>query len=272
MPCRILIEPAPQRGSWNMAVDEVLLESALERGECRLRIYQWEEATLSLGYFQDESAGFTPALAALPKVRRLTGGGAILHHHEWTYSCAVPADHPLAREPHALYERVHEQIITILRRRGVAARRRGADHPRSNAGFLCFGRGDPRDILCGEWKIVGSAQRRRRGAVLQHGSLLLARSPHAAAFPGVLDLNSGLALEAEFAGELAGEIARVLADGGILENLTDAELSRAEDLEREKYLRLDWHRRVGRALGGESSTAGSGGSAGNRTGAPPEKM
>jgi len=272
MPCRILIEPAPRRGSWNMAVDEVLLEAALERGECRLRIYQWEAATLSLGYFQEESAGFTPALAALPKVRRLTGGGAILHHHEWTYSCAVPADHPLAREPHALYERVHEQIISTLRRRGVAARRRGADHPRSNAGFLCFGRGDPRDILCGEWKIVGSAQRRRRGAVLQHGSLLLARSPHAAAFPGILDLNAGLTLETEFAAELAGEMARVLADRETRENLNDAERARAEVLEREKYVRLDWQRRVGGASGRESSTAGRADSAGNRTGAAPEKM
>ena len=75
-----------------MAVDEVLLEAAAADGQCTLRFYRWEEPTLSLGYFQTYADRWQhePSRDAAV-VRRTSGGGAILHDAELTYSFAVPA-------------------------------------------------------------------------------------------------------------------------------------------------------------------------------------
>jgi len=183
-----------------MAVDEAMLEAAVDRDECHLRFYRWKEATVSLGYFQKENeAKLDPLLAGLPVVKRLSGGGAILHEHEWTYSCSVPASHSLSKQPVALYEIVHQKIIQTLSEIGIVAKMRSQQQTPSAANhdtpqsqhvepFLCFGRGDPRDILIDGKKVVGSAQRRRRGAILQHGSLLIKKSQYAPQFGGLTDL------------------------------------------------------------------------------------
>jgi lipoate-protein ligase A len=117
---------------------------------------------------------------------------------------------------------------------------RGPVVQEADAAFLCFGRGDPRDILCQGHKIVGSAQRRRRGAVLQHGSILWARSPYAPRFPGILDLCSGISPMETMAGEFAGEVAAILAPEEIQESLSEIDAERAKILEQERYCRLDW--------------------------------
>ncbi|MEX0718408.1 MAG: hypothetical protein WD066_17570 [Planctomycetaceae bacterium] len=251
--CRAILDPAPASGAWNMAVDEALLESALARGTCAVRLYRWEEATLSLGYFQNPGdVADDSRWTGLPRVRRLSGGGAILHHHEWTYSCVLPPGHPLAAVPHLLYERVHHELLAVLARRGVAAALRGDAAAITSVGpisdpseklvcddqrpgrsqrpvrfspdrkpadpsrvappeaFLCFDRGDARDIVRGGRKIVGSAQRRRRGAVLQHGSILLRRSEFAPEFPGILDLVPDARIDADFADETIARIAHAL--------------------------------------------------------------
>ncbi len=95
--CRLLIDP-PGAGAWNMAVDEMLLEWSAAQGGCCLRLYGWREATLSLGYFQEyaDRAGHGPSRNC-PVVRRLTGGGAIVHDAELTYSLVVPGGHPWRR-------------------------------------------------------------------------------------------------------------------------------------------------------------------------------
>src|ERR1700690_2690830 len=145
---RVVIESEPQDGVRNMAVDEALLEAALERGECTVRWYRWREATVSLGYFQDaEAAATIPGLCALPIVRRLTGGGAILHHHEWTYSCTAPPGNPLAENPTQIYDRVHELIVAALAEQGICSALRGEALAEREGTFLCFGRGYPRDIV-----------------------------------------------------------------------------------------------------------------------------
>ena len=78
-----------------MAVDEALLESAVSQDICTLRWYRWKEPTISLGYFQsNETEVQNDTWKDLPRVRRLSGGGAILHHYELTYSFAIPACHP----------------------------------------------------------------------------------------------------------------------------------------------------------------------------------
>ncbi len=185
-PVRVWLDDPPRSGPANMAYDEALLEAALHDGFCCVRIYRWAEPTLSLGYFQPFDEHLRRQFPGLAVVRRLSGGGALIHHHEITYSLVIPADHPLARVPIQLYERVHDAVISVLGARGIPARLRGEASAASP--FLCFGRGDPRDILVCGHKVLGSAQRRRRGSVLQHGALLLRRSPHAPEFPGIVDL------------------------------------------------------------------------------------
>lgn len=200
--CRLLIEREPHDGRWNMAYDEALLEAAANRGETILRIYRWSEPTLSLGWFQKTLPDSLPdTLQRLPCVRRLSGGGAILHHHEWTYSCAIPKQHPFARRTELLYEEIHAALIETFRSHGIPAAMRGESNAAANGEFLCFLRGDARDILLDGYKIVGSAQRRRRGAVLQHGSVVLRGSPLAPDLPGLADLVSDLPQDPLFAAE-----------------------------------------------------------------------
>ena len=240
-----MIEPEPQSGVRNMAVDEALLEAALERGACTVRWYRWQTATVSLGYFQDAASAATiPGLGELPVVRRLTGGGAILHHHEWTYSCAVPADHPLAQTPLRIYELVHRRIIVSLAEQAVhSATLRGASGSGEENTFLCFGRGDPRDVVLNGHKIVGSAQRRRRGAVLQHGSVLLRRSEYAEQFPGILDLTPEVTLDDAFIGKMGESVGAVfgaLAVSSAHDGLVEERVVRLEP----HYRNPDWRRRT----------------------------
>lgn len=217
-----------------MAVDAALLDSAVHRGRCTVRIYRWAEPTVSLGYFQ-RTDDVDPASrwAPLPRVRRLSGGGAILHHHEWTYSCAVPAGHPAIRAPHALYEATHRQIIAVLEDMGVYAALRGdmgIDEAAAAKPFLCFSRGDRRDVVLQGRKIVGSAQRRRKGAVLQHGSILLRASPFAPQIPGIVDLITDFLLSDSVGEQIGRSIASAVGGTIDVAGLTDEEIAAAESL------------------------------------------
>jgi lipoate-protein ligase A len=178
-----------------MAADEVLLESAAE-GVATLRFYGWAQPTLSLGYFQPESARHVhEPLGALPFVRRPTGGQILVHHHEVTYALALPSGNPWRRNAEkvcAWLERMHLVIADALRELGVHTDlATGSVAARGTA--LCFLQPTAGDVLIGVHKIVGSAQRRRRGALLQHGAVLLAASAHAPMLPGIQEL-SGLCL------------------------------------------------------------------------------
>src|SRR4051794_22517252 len=94
--CRLIVD-SPADGAWNMALDEALLIDAETSGVASLRFYSWREPTLSLGYFQrhTDRAGHAASAGCL-LVRRASGGGAILHDRELTYSIALPQAHPLA--------------------------------------------------------------------------------------------------------------------------------------------------------------------------------
>jgi lipoate-protein ligase A len=223
-----------------MAVDEALLEAALERDECFVRWYRWSVPTISLGYFQEAAAAAAPRFVGLPVVRRLTGGGAILHHLELTYSCAIAANHPLAHAPHQLYDAVHERIIDVLRGHGISARPRGLAVRQEQEPFLCFGRGDRRDVLVDADKVLGSAQRRRRGAVLQHGSLVLNRSPFAPEFPGVLDLLPEANFGVDQVDELGAALASLFGSRHRFGELDERDSQRARSFVESRYEHLDW--------------------------------
>ncbi|MBN1491944.1 MAG: lipoate--protein ligase [Phycisphaerae bacterium] len=175
---RLLIDP-PLDGPTNMARDEALLQRVdHDAAPPTLRLYQWAPATVSLGYFQAfaEFHEQSAELRDMPVVRRLTGGGAIVHANELTYSLTLPHTHPLARDGAVrLYERVHDAAIDLLNARGIAAGRvRCAASTNAQRGpFLCFERRHCVDVLVGARKVLGSAQRRTARTVLQHGSLQL---------------------------------------------------------------------------------------------------
>ncbi len=157
-----------------MGLDEALLRTSDPR-PC-LRLYTWSPATLSLGYFQ-RYAEVPAARTAPAAVRRLTGGGAILHAQELTFSITAAQEHPLYAGPVAdSYERVHGLLARALERFEVAPSLRGAQalsSEREGTG-MCFHHSTALDLVWDGRKGVGSAQRRRDGRVLHHGSIKLA--------------------------------------------------------------------------------------------------
>lgn len=196
---RFFVEETGAAGSWNMAVDEHLLLRAINKNESTVRIYSWESPTVSLGYFQDSTEFLTSGhFPSLPVVRRLSGGGAILHDCEITYSIAVPPEHPLLADPVRLYEAAHAGIIETLKDSGVHLAPRGENLNQDLEPFLCFSRGNRNDLLLSGVKVVGSAQRRRKGAVLQHGSILLGASPYAEKLPGIRNLAPSFQPDSDF--------------------------------------------------------------------------
>jgi len=243
MPHTIRLIPfANGDGPHNMAADEVLLESAANR-IASLRFYGWNNATLSLGYFQPERLRLSdPSVAALPYVRRASGGAALVHHHEITYSLALPPGSPW-QTGESWLTRMHTYIVTGLRELDVETSPYipAADPPLT--GVLCFRHFTAGDLMIGSSKIVGSAQRKQRGALMQHGGILLARSRHAPALPGILEL-TGRSLTVE---ETCVTVLRAFAQATGWEVVeggwTAAESNRIEELANNKYSQEAWNRK-----------------------------
>jgi lipoate-protein ligase A len=245
MKCLILPYAAGD-GPANMALDEALLDAAAHGGQAAyLRCYGWSVPTLSLGYFQRlAEIRADPRWQAVPVVRRSTGGGAIWHDQEVTYALAVPVG-PVPARPHtALYRAVHAAILAALADRGVPAGRRGEAAPRGASGrnrpALCFTERDAEDIVAQGSKLVGSAQRRRRGAILQQGSILLARSERVPELRGVCDVADVPRSPTDWSGLLAERIALVLGLDPESIPLPDQVRDRAWDWERLRYRNPAW--------------------------------
>lgn len=174
---RLLMMPACE-GALNMAIDQAIMEAvAVGRVPPTLRFYAWDPACFSLGYSQPIAEVDRDRLAARGwhLVRRMTGGRAILHTDELTYSVAVAADHPLvAGDIVESYRRLSQALVHGLRSLGVEpqADRRADGNPGAK-GPVCFEAPSHYEITVNGRKLIGSAQVRRFGAVLQHGSLPL---------------------------------------------------------------------------------------------------
>src|SRR5256714_8012684 len=174
---RLLLDK-PASGAWNMAVDEVLLDGVAS-GEAppTLRFYEWVPPCLSLGYFQPFGVVDVDGCRALgvEVVRRPTGGRAILHDRELTYSLTLPAS-VLGHDGGVLpsYYRLSLALQDGLRRVGVPTTLAPESASGSAAhGPVCFDRPSAHEILLRGRKLVGSAQMRHGGALLQHGSILI---------------------------------------------------------------------------------------------------
>lgn len=185
---RLIVTP-PAAGAWNMAVDEAIASHA-GRGDVppTLRFYQWQPACVSLGRHQSLADIDLARCAKLgyDVVRRPTGGRAILHTDELTYSVAGPQEDPiLAGAVLDSYLRLSQGLLAGLERLGLhVAKAPPTGRATADAGPVCFEVPSAYEIVVPTGrssseayrdpkKLVGSAQSRRSGWVLQHGTLPL---------------------------------------------------------------------------------------------------
>ena len=191
----VLIDP-PLSGETNMAIDEALLRDATPESPVVLRVYRWEQPTLSLGHFQSwDDCRAVPGLSDLPWVRRKTGGGAIVHDQEITYSILIPETRNKSSKGHSelLYRAIHGSAVENLQRLGWDAKLSetctcSTATNQKEEPFLCFSRRSPVDLIIGTDKVMGSAQRRTSAGLLQHGSLLIRHSPTTPELIGLSEL------------------------------------------------------------------------------------
>ncbi len=175
---RLLITP-PAAGAWNMAVDESILETmGSGRALPTLRLYAWEPACLSLGYAQPVADVDMPRLQARgwELVRRPTGGRAVLHTDELTYSVIGPHDEPrLVGTVLESYRRLAQALVQALNLLSLAVQVSENSQKATTAtpNPVCFEVPSTYEITVGGKKLVGSAQARRKEGVLQHGTLPL---------------------------------------------------------------------------------------------------
>jgi len=200
-----MLQDGPADGAWNMAVDEAIARAVGDGvAPATLRLYTWSASTLSLGYLQKTPGAVDLAACrerGIAVVRRVTGGRAVLHAAELTYSVAVPLEGAWRSlsvgETFALFCR---GLIAGLAHLGVAAevgegdtapagaseagtrqagtRQAGTRQAGTRETGACFLLRRMPAILVGGRKLIGSAQRRWDRSLLQHGSLLLDFDPH----------------------------------------------------------------------------------------------
>jgi lipoyl(octanoyl) transferase len=176
-----LLDTGPADGFTNMAVDEALLETyAAHAGSPTLRFYTWSPPALSLGYGQpltsDIDLSCCQALG-IDVVRRPTGGRAVLHDREVTYSVIIREDDPLAAAGVlASYLTISRALIRGLSYLGIDAELLPLRRPVPSEAVspVCFATPSSYEVAVAGRKIIGSAQRRAHGAIMQHGSLPLA--------------------------------------------------------------------------------------------------
>lgn len=240
--CRLIIEEADsyQSGAMNMAIDEVLLQTASQNSHPTLRFYGWKSPTLSLGYFQSSADrhSHTSSLQC-ELVRRASGGGAILHDQELTYAFTVPTNSRWS-DTEQTYLAFHETLVEVLSELDIIAELHAeADGLTSNA-FLCFQRRASGDVTACGHKIMGSAQRRAKNAVLQHGSLLLAQSTYAPELPGVKEIAEAEPEIKVVRSKWLHKLTSRLKVNFFTGELTDTERRGASAVRQEKFDRDTW--------------------------------
>ena len=266
---RLLITP-PARGAWNMAVDESILEY-IGRGESlpTLRLYAWEPTCLSLGHSQPFSDVDVERLKerGWEVVRRATGGRAILHTDELTYSVIAPNDEPRV-EGGVLesYNRLAQALLFAVKNLNMSVEmKEGKTFGNGTPNPICFEVPSTYEITVDGKKLIGSAQARKKEGVLQHGSLPLTGD--------LTRICQALVFENESARQAASK--RLLARAATVESvlgstvswetavqafmqafetqlglsltrgeLSDSESKRADELIKEKYDHPSWTERV----------------------------
>jgi lipoate-protein ligase A len=164
-----LLQSGPGGAAVNMAMDEALLEHAIDLGQPVLRFYGWTESAATFGYsqrFRDVSTWSS----LRPLIRRPTGGGLVPHDADWTYSLIFPAGHWWYRlRAVESYRLVHEWIHAAFGSLGLATQLAPAPH-KAEPG-RCFVGAEKFDLLYEGGKLAGAAQRRTAAGLLIQGSI-----------------------------------------------------------------------------------------------------
>jgi len=177
---RLIIEEK-NNAYYNMAVDEAIMKIHSQGAvPPTLRFYGWQPAALSLGYFQQakKEVDFEKCKnQGIDLVRRLTGGRAILHKQELTYSIIISEDYNLLADSiEKSYQQISSGLVAGLNQLGVGAElkavERGKKAPRGHSA-ACFDAPSWYEVILDNKKLIGSAQRRKENTILQHGSLPL---------------------------------------------------------------------------------------------------
>jgi lipoate-protein ligase A len=202
---RLVIDEQPRSGAANMAIDQAIAEACAAGDSLpTLRFYQWQPPAISLGRNQPQAEIDHAAAAAkgYEIVRRPTGGRAILHTDEWTYSVAARQEEArLTGGVMDAYLSISNALLAGLLRLGVPAHKAPASvRAGSDVSAACFEVPSAYEITAGGRKLIGSAQSRRAGYVLQHGSLPL--------YGDITRLIDVLALEPAAAAALRAELAQ----------------------------------------------------------------
>jgi lipoate-protein ligase A len=213
------LRTGPGEPSWNMALDEALLEAVGSIGTPVLRLYGWSAPAATFGYSQRfaEVASWTPLR---PLIRRPTGGGLVPHDADWTYSLVFPPEHPWYKlRAEESYRQVHDWISDSFRSLRVPAElSECCDKPVLGR---CFIGSEKFDILAAGKKIAGAAQKRNKLGLLIQGSIQPPNAPvlHRAAWEESL---------------LRLAVSRFTLEW-VNMNLPDGVVLRASELNREKY-------------------------------------
>jgi len=168
-----LIEDPPASGAWNMCLDEALLLHARDRSPT-LRLYAWSGPTATLGYRQKAPDWLERSrVHGVEVVRRVTGGGTVLHASDLTYAVAAPRDWPgLPADLRGSYAWIRAVLLRGLAGLGLAVQP-SAGSAQGARSSLCFAAATGSEIDLAGVKLVGSAQRRTPWGFLQHGSIRL---------------------------------------------------------------------------------------------------
>ncbi|MBO8138632.1 MAG: lipoate--protein ligase family protein [Desulfotomaculum sp.] len=172
------IETEPLDAFTNMAVDEAVLES-VAAGECppTIRFYRWNPPGITIGYFQKINKEIDIDACrknGVDVVRRLTGGRAVLHQHELTYSVIVPENNPrVAGTVLQSYLAISRGLLAGLKNLGVEGQLVEGTSVKGQSTAACFDAPSWYELVVSGRKLVGSAQTRKMGVLLQHGSIII---------------------------------------------------------------------------------------------------
>ena len=266
-----LIVNAPAEGAWNMAVDEAILESTANLLQpTTLRLYSWNPSCLSLGYAQSINDIDETRLIARGwgLVRRPTGGKAILHADELTYSiCSSEKDPHVQGSILESYRHLSKGLMATLQNIGLTANSEPHKTPseRNTTKPFCFEVPSDYEITLNEKKIIGSAQARKKNGVLQHGAIplfgditritevLRYTSEEDRATSRTLLQNHATTVEEQSGQKITWkQLAYALIDGfgNALDveirtgHLSELERQRAKQILEEKYANPEWTRRL----------------------------
>ena len=247
--------------AWNMALDEAILDRAIEHGgPATVRFFDWERPAVTIGYAIDAPGSLDLdecARRRVPVIRRITGGGIVFHGADLTYAITFPRD-ALAPQEGLIetYRTINRAFAAALKTFGVASSLLDGPARSGPPAGACFARPTRYDLVVNGKKLAGNAQRRSKGWLLNHGSMLLDDGYRAllpllrderevAAFDTQSVTLDALAAQTPTRDELIAAIAQACSDilGAGLEASPahDDELARANELAATKYNDPRWN-------------------------------